>query len=50
MEIIMECKQCKDRPKPNKEKSNENWESYDTTCSMCGGEISMIFEDKKVKK
>lgn len=35
----MKCEDCGYEPKPDKDKSNENWDCYDTTCPKCSGDI-----------
>ncbi len=42
----MICEKCGYEPKSNKEKSNKNWEVYDTKCPECGGKICPKVADK----
>lgn len=38
------CSTCGYVPEPDKSKSNENWNVYQTTCPKCGGRIQMNFK------
>ena len=40
MDIKLVCKKCGKEPKPDKERSNENWNVYPTKCE-CGGELKI---------
>jgi transcription elongation factor Elf1 len=40
-DVIFKCTVCGHMPEPSKEKSNANWNVYDTTCSKCGGKVDM---------
>lgn len=41
VEIEFKCLECGEKPEPDKEKSNENWKVYSTTCPKCGGKVDM---------
>jgi len=43
-DIVMKCEDCGYKPTSNKEKSNKNWDYYDTTCPKCGGFVGPVFE------
>ena len=41
IEFEHKCESCGHNQEPDKEKSNENWTVYSTTCSKCGGRVIM---------
>lgn len=45
MKVKRVCGDCGKEPKPNKEKSNENWTVIDNkSCEDCGGELKFDFD------
>ena len=41
MKIEIVCKKCDYKPKPNKDKSNKNWQVYDMKCQKCGNQMQI---------
>lgn len=39
--LTFKCIGCGHEPEPSKEKSNANWNVYETICPKCGGKVEM---------
>ncbi len=41
LDIRSVCEDCGKEPKRDEEKSNENWNVYNTVCESCGGKVEL---------
>lgn len=46
MKIKIKCPKCGYEPLPNKEKSTDNWNVFDTKCTKCGTDTKIVLDDK----
>lgn len=45
VDFEVKCENCGYIPEPNKEKSNEHWAVFSTTCPKCGGRVKMTLNN-----